>query len=186
MRKLADRELRLIARPKRKDLFRAQSIPFLRPDRKTKFLTCRFQSASYSLTPFAALFPHFSPSLPAARRREAKGRWRHLSDRRRRKKREPAGLPAGPPCLGMGDFFYEAKEIAAKRKGRGAEKFPASFFLLSLYLHYTTFFQRKTPDDAKGAFAAARGNFFRRTPPEKTAPAYLSAKKHPPRGVLAM
>ena len=34
--------------------------------------------------------------------------------------------------LDTGDFFYEAKEIAAKRKGRGAEKFPASFFLLSL------------------------------------------------------
>ena len=185
MRKLTDRELRLIARPKRKDLFRAQSIPFLRPDRKTKFLTCRFQSASYSLTPFAALFPHFSPSLPAVRRREAKGRLRHLSDRRRRKKESPQGDLRALRVWGW-VVFYEAKEIAAKRKGRGAEKFPASFFLLSLYLHYTTFFQRKTPDDAKGAFAAARGNFFRRTPPEKTTPAYLFAKKHLPRGVLAM
>ena len=125
MRKLADRELRLIARPKRKDLFRAQSIPFLRPDRKTKFLTCRFQSASYSLTPFAALFPHFSPSLPAARRREAKGRWRHLSDRRRRKKRARRS-PCGPSVFGDGWFFTKQKR--SRRNAKGAA--PKNFLLL--------------------------------------------------------
>lgn len=126
MRKLADRELRLIARPKRKDFFCAQSIPFFRPDRKTKFLTCRFQSASYNLTPFAALFPHFSPSLPAARRREAKGRWRHLSDRRRRKKESPRASPRALRVWGWVIFFTKQKR--SRRNAKGAA--PKNFLLL--------------------------------------------------------
>lgn len=126
MRKLADRELRLIARAQRKDLFRVLSIPFLRPDRKTKFLTCRFQSASYSLTPFAALFPHFSPSLPAARRREAKGRWRHLSDRRRRKKESPQVSLRALRVWGWVVFFTKQKRL--RRNAKGAA--PKNFLLL--------------------------------------------------------